>query len=271
MKNYAWGLLIAVLVLNPLGAVPVSAQSPIEIQNLEVKLEFPDRLTFAAHIADQLAWGKRSVAHELTHVLIGHRTFSCLGSLPTWLNEGIAVYGEGGPDKLSLDRLSAAIAKDQLISLRALSGNFSEDPRKADLSYAQSYSVVNFLVASFGQAKLLKLFDHLRGGMKLEDSLNSAYGFGLDALEERWRAAVGVTPQQRAGTAPTTAPLSSPVPTYQPIAAAPLAVLPSAAPSARLAWPLPVPIWVILCGFALIVLGAVAVMLAMIARKRKST
>jgi hypothetical protein len=218
--------------------------------------------------SDQLDWGKRTEAHELTHVLIGHRTFSCLGSLPTWLNEGIAVYGEGGPDQISAERLSAAIKNDQLISLRALSGNFSEDSRKADLSYAQSYSVVNFLVASFGQAKLLKLFDNLGSGLKLEDSLSDAYGFGLDALEDRWRAAVGAPARQNAGTAPTVAPLASPVPTYRPIAAAPLAALPAtAAPVVAPAARLTVPTWAIIGGLALIILGAGTAMLAMIVRK----
>ena len=225
---------------------------------------------------DQLDWGKRSVAHELTHVLIGHRTFSCLVSLPTWLNEGIAVYGEGGPDQVSVDRLSAAIKSDTLISLHALSGNFSEDPRKADLSYAQSYSVVNFLIGSFGETKLLKLFDNLQSGMKLEDSLNAAYGFGLDGLEDRWRAALGGTPHQNAGTAPTAVPLASPVPTYQPIAAAPLAVAPlvvppGAAPDASGAGPFSALAWMILGVVALIILGAVAAIFALLARKRKST
>src|SRR4051812_30626519 len=50
MKHYAWGLLLAVLVLGLLGTAPVSAQNQIDIQNLAVKLEFPDRLTFTAHI-----------------------------------------------------------------------------------------------------------------------------------------------------------------------------------------------------------------------------
>ncbi len=43
-------------------------------------------------------WGKRTEAHELTHVLVGDFTFTCLGSMPTWLVEGLAVYGEGGPE-----------------------------------------------------------------------------------------------------------------------------------------------------------------------------
>ena len=30
-----------------------------------------------------LEWGRTTIAHELTHVLVGHLTFSCLGSVPT--------------------------------------------------------------------------------------------------------------------------------------------------------------------------------------------
>jgi len=40
-----------------------------------------------------LEWGKTTEAHEMTHVLVGDYTFSCLGSIPTWLSEGLAVYG----------------------------------------------------------------------------------------------------------------------------------------------------------------------------------
>src|SRR5690242_3511455 len=43
-------------------------------------------------------WDKHTVIHELTHVLVGHFTFSCLGGVPQWLNEGLAVYSEGPLD-----------------------------------------------------------------------------------------------------------------------------------------------------------------------------
>ncbi|HEY4723238.1 MAG TPA: peptidase MA family metallohydrolase, partial [Anaerolineae bacterium] len=59
--------------------------------------------------ADQIEWGKRTEAHELTHVLVGHLTFSCLGDVPTWLNEGLAVYGEGGPDDAELQQFKNAV------------------------------------------------------------------------------------------------------------------------------------------------------------------
>ncbi|MBM3153332.1 MAG: hypothetical protein FJZ96_14195, partial [Chloroflexi bacterium] len=100
---------------------------------------------------NDLEWGKLTEAHELTHVLVGHLTFSCLGFLPTWLSEGLAMYGEGGLDATDQSRLEAAIASDELMSLRSLSGGFSEEYERASLSYAESYSVVKFLLEAYGQ------------------------------------------------------------------------------------------------------------------------
>ena len=56
-----------------------------------------------------IEWGRSTIAHELTHVLVGHLTFSCLGDVPTWLNEGLAVYGEGELDENSKTQLNEAI------------------------------------------------------------------------------------------------------------------------------------------------------------------
>lgn len=179
---------------------------------------------------EQIEWGKGTIAHELTHVLVGDLTFACLGSVPTWLNEGIAVYGEGGLDSMSAATLDDALTSNQLISVRALSGAFSEHPEKAGLSYAQSYSLVNFLITSYGSDKLLTLFGTLRDGMPIEAGLNETYGFGLDGLEDQWRAAMGAPPRQAEGTLATTTAVPTLVPTYPPIAAAPLAPAVSATP-----------------------------------------
>ena len=164
---------------------------------------------------EQLAWGRRTIAHELTHVLIGHRTFACTSNLPTWLNEGIAVYGEGGIEPDAAAQLDKAIASNSLISVRALGGNFSEHPSKADLSYSQSWSLVNFLIDSYGRDKLLALFDTLKAGTPVETALNTVYGFSEDGLEDHWRAAIGARQRQQ-GAAPTATPPPTPVPTYAP-------------------------------------------------------
>ena len=60
-----------------------------------------------------------------------------------------------------MQQLDQAIKANDLLSVRSLSGNFSEDPAKADLSYSQSYSLVNFLIEQYGQDKMTALLKEL--------------------------------------------------------------------------------------------------------------
>ncbi len=189
---------------------------------------------------EELDWGKRTEAHELTHVLVGHRTFSCLGSLPTWLNEGLAMYGEGGLEAYQQTLLDQAIAEDTLISLRALTGGFSEEGTRANLSYAQSYSVVNFLIRQYGKTKMDAFLTRLSQGQTTDEALQAVYGFDQDGLEDAWRQAIGA--RSRAGGAqPTPRPTPTMVPTIAPISGVPVAVAKSPTPLPTLARPTATP------------------------------
>lgn len=173
-----------------------------------------------------LEWGRSTIAHELTHVLVGHLTFSCLGDVPTWLNEGLAVYSEGGLNPNSKDQLNEAISSDQLLTVRSLSGGFSEVPSRAYLSYSQSYSIVKFLIETYGQEKMNSLLIALRDGTTIDDALMEVYGFDVDGLEKSWRGAIGAVPKT-ASAQPTAQPTPTFVPTYVPYAGVPLAVTPT--------------------------------------------
>ncbi|GAB4503538.1 MAG: hypothetical protein Fur0043_05300 [Anaerolineales bacterium] len=168
-------------------------------------------------------WGRSTIAHELTHVLVGHLTFSCLSDVPTWLNEGLAVYSEGELDSASQNQLDQAIRNNQLLSVRSLSAGFSEVPDKAYLSYSQSYSIVAFLIKTYGQDKMTALLTTLRDGATVDNALLDTYGFDVDGLEDAWRQAVGAAPRL-ASAQPTAQPTPTFVPTYIPYAGAPLLV-----------------------------------------------
>jgi hypothetical protein len=189
-----------------------------------------------------LEWGRETIAHELTHVLVGHLTFSCLGDVPTWLNEGLAVYAEGGLDSDSQSQLDEAIRNDELISLRSLSGGFSEVPSRAYLSYSQSYSLVKFLVETYGQDKMNALLIDLRNGRTIDEALLQAYGFDIDGLENAWRTAIGAAPNT-ASVQATAQPSPTFVPTYAPFAGEPVLVTPTPyiVPTSSIAQPTPQP------------------------------
>ncbi|MDP2744831.1 MAG: peptidase MA family metallohydrolase [Dehalococcoidia bacterium] len=135
----------------------------------------------------ELAWGKRAIAHEITHLLVGQVTFSPYADLPIWLNEGLAMYGEGPLEQGYASLLQQAISQKTLISVRSLSAPFSTDPRLALLSYAQSEALVEFLLTKYGRDKLLALLDTFKQGATFDGALKSVYGFDLDGLDKLWR------------------------------------------------------------------------------------
>jgi hypothetical protein len=116
-------------------------------------------------------WDQNTVIHELTHILIGHFTFSCIGTVPQWLNEGLAMFSEGKLDAGMQTQLDQAIHDNTLVAIRSLNGGFSELPDKANLSYGQSQSIVSFLISTYGQEKLTQLLTALRDAKPIDEAL----------------------------------------------------------------------------------------------------
>jgi len=229
-----------------------------------------------------IEWGRSTIAHELTHVLVGHLTFSCLGDVPTWLNEGLAVYGEGELDENSKTQLNEAIGNDELLTLRSLSGGFSEVSSKAHLSYSQSYSVVKFLIETYGQDQVNSLLIALRDGTTIDGALLKVYGFDVEGLEDAWRDAIGATPQL-ASAQPTAQPTPTFVPTYVPFAGTSLDITPTTytiptssadqeSPSVTDSFP-PFPMTVVLgtlcCCLIFLLLGGAGIWFFISSQKRK--
>ena len=182
-----------------------------------------------------LSWGYRAEVHELTHVLVGHFTFTCLGVMPTWLNEGLAVYSEGDLDPASQKQFDQAVAEDQLLSVRSLSSGFSEIADKANLSYSESYSIVKFLIGTYGRDKMTVLLIALRDGSTVDEALTQDYGFDVEGLEGAWRQNIGARPHTASAKS---TPVSTPtiVPTIVPVSGALLANTPTPTSS-----PTPIP------------------------------
>lgn len=134
-----------------------------------------------------LSWGKQAIAHELTHLVIHQMTFNPYNGLPTWLDEGLAMYAEGELDAEFIAYLKKAIAENCLISVRSLASPFSAYAEESYLSYAQSYSLVEFLITSYGQGKMLELLNTFSQGSSYDGALARVYGFDMDGLDTLWR------------------------------------------------------------------------------------
>jgi len=136
----------------------------------------------------ELDWGKKALVHELTHLVVHQATFSPYGQLPLWLDEGLAMHNEGELDPVLRSYLEEAILKDELISVRSLCSPFSAYSEKASLSYAQSYSLVEYLLDNYGQDSMLDLLAILKEGSTYDEALTEVYRFDIDGLDAGWRA-----------------------------------------------------------------------------------
>jgi hypothetical protein len=141
----------------------------------------------------QLSFGQRAVPHELTHWIVGHITYNDYGAgLPTWLDEGLATYGEGTLNPQYQDALNSAIQNNLLISVRSLSSPFSAIPEQAYISYGESNSIVTYLINTYGKGKMIQLLNVFHQGSGYDDALRQVYGFDQDGLDTLWRQYIGV-------------------------------------------------------------------------------
>jgi hypothetical protein len=159
---------------------------------------FTQYSTIAIGISSQdLDWGKKALAHELGHMVTHQVTFSPYGAnLPTWLDEGLAMHAEGKAELSLLLYLKKALAKQSLISIRSLSSPFSAKSDEAYLSYAQSQSIIEFLIENYGKDKISGLLSLSKEGYSIDEALTKIYGFDQDGLDQLWQKFLSAPTEQ---------------------------------------------------------------------------
>jgi hypothetical protein len=187
--------------------MPIQIYVYASVEGLQGAMIFPQEWTGGAAFTEfgiisisippsRIDWGKRALVHELTHLVVHQATFSPYAELPTWLDEGLAMYNEGELDPNLRPFLQMAISEDKLISVRSLCSPFSAEPEKAYVSYAQSYSLVEYLLDNYGQGKMLNLLTLLKQGNTYDGALAEVYGFDIDGLDAGWRGTLSISAAQ---------------------------------------------------------------------------
>ena len=145
------------------------------------------------HIYDPSRW---VIRHELTHILTNIAGEGAFGDLPSWLDEGTATIAEGD----WLDRrggaLRRAIERDTVLPVRGMGSNTNIAGR-VDVFYGQAAAIVTFLIDSYGPEQFAQLFATFKEGSTVDNALMTVYGFDRDALDNAWRASVGLAPRER--------------------------------------------------------------------------
>ena len=156
---------------------------------------------------------RRILPHELSHLVVYQTTQNPYNRPPVWLDEGLAITNQEAQEPEMATALKNATAAGALIRLRSLQGAFPADPDAAYLAYAESASVVRFLIARYGAAKVGATLTAFRDGVTYDEALRAGIGADTDALDAAWRAwapaALGVSPAAQTALAGLAAPAAS--------------------------------------------------------------
>jgi tetratricopeptide (TPR) repeat protein len=148
------------------------------------------RLPFGA--LKELTPGMRGILyHEYAHVVVYELT---RGNCPLWLNEGIAeMFGRKQYDR-QLPTIGKATRAAALFDMKQLETSFAGlSPAAAAQAYQQSYSLVNYMVSTYGWHRVRQILAGLGTGLSFDASATVAlkdFNLNYDVLLKEWRTSV---------------------------------------------------------------------------------
>ena len=129
--------------------------------------------------------------HEMAHLML----WDYLGTaraVPVWFEEGVAELEESGKRDQVQEAIRAVVLQSKYIPLASFQGmtiTGEQDNVKVSLFYAQSLSIVVFLIEKFGRDAFHRLCSELREGISFDLAQQRAYPDSvatLAELERRW-------------------------------------------------------------------------------------
>ncbi len=127
------------------------------------------------------------IVHEATHLLLGEAVGPAMSRVPAWLNEGLATYFESGSRREST--AERAIREGSLLRLRAMNA-VPGTPEGVRLFYAQSWSVVKYMIDTYGTDRMSALIHAIGSGLHTNEAVEQVYGASLEEIETDWRTSL---------------------------------------------------------------------------------
>ncbi len=113
---------------------------------------------------------KTTLIHEMVHCIQGQVV--PLNLTPAWFNEGLAEYISEEYDLHKKVILSRAIIKNRIIPLQEVTDLINFSHVKARLAYAESSSVIEFLIYKFGLEVIHEILNTMKEGTYFAKSLS---------------------------------------------------------------------------------------------------
>ncbi len=131
---------------------------------------------------------RKTVVHELIHLLQGQ--FVPLNLTPVWFNEGLALYYAGEFDLREQVVISKALIRNQLIPLIKLEQILKFSQTQADLAYAESASLIEFMENVYGNGTAVAILARMRNGENFEQAVLKVTNCEYDDLMNQWQTYV---------------------------------------------------------------------------------
>lgn len=133
--------------------------------------------------------------HELTHIIL--HEYVGKTTLPSWLDEGVAVYIENKHgDRLYQSRLvwlKQVIKSNKHIPLSELAAITTNSLQKksadyVSLFYLESFSIINFFIERYGKYNFSRFLSHLKQGEKVNRAIARSFRDckNFAELEKQW-------------------------------------------------------------------------------------
>lgn len=128
--------------------------------------------------------------HELGHIVL-HEYLGNYVDIPLWFDEGIAMYQEKAKRIGANKFVREVLSNGQFITLSQLSDMrlyINSDRKTVDLFYAESASIVNFMINELGRNSFYRFCQELKQHTKFLDALSKVYINikDLDDLNKKW-------------------------------------------------------------------------------------
>ena len=171
-------------------ALPFRSQAVRE--DLETQgMAWPEERVLLVLISGETVMGIAS--HEFTHILVGEAAGRGYSLVPSWLNEGLAEYGNQDPAPNYDWALNYAIFTRRLKPLWYLD-TFSGTPDDIVIAYGHGKSVVRYMIEVYGEEKMAELMRAFHTARSTDQALQQVYGFDVYGLDSQWRRAIGLDP-----------------------------------------------------------------------------
>lgn len=222
-----------------LPAIPFRSKATRE-QLITEGLAFAEQRVLLVFNPDASAQG--TVAHEFTHLLVAQAAGRGHRQLPSWLNEGLAEFGNINPSDSYERALRRAIDADRVNPLW-YQRTFVGKPVDIIVAYGQARSVVDHMISRHGIQKMAELMQAMHATQDIDRALERVYNLDTHTLDAEWREALGLDPLEPAiEPDPQAKPTASPLPTPLTVTAPPpSSSTPTAMPVAPMESPASVP------------------------------